>query len=57
MDIIDLVNASILANVIMFADDTNLFFSDTNLDHSKQTNMGLQLISRWFKLNKLSLNV
>ena len=35
----DLVNPPSLADVIMFADDTNLFSSDTNLDNLvKQSN-------------------
>ena len=29
----EIVNVSSLTNVIIFADDTNLFFSDTNLDN------------------------
>ena len=42
----------------MFANDTNSYFSDVNLDNLvKKTNTGLELISRWFKLNKLSLNI
>ena len=55
----NLVNAFSLANVIMFADDMNLFCSNTNnLDNLvEKTNIGLELISKWFKLNKLSLNV
>ena len=42
----------------MFAIIRILFFSDTNLDNLvKKTNNRLELISRWFKLNKLSLNI
>ena len=42
----------------MFADDTNLFFSNTdrNLFYNI-INDELSLISNWFKLNKLSLNI
>ena len=46
----DLVNVSRIANGIIFGDDMNLFFSDTHLDRLvNKTNMGLELISRWFK--------
>ena len=42
----------------MFADDTNLFFTDSNLaELNVNINNELELLSRWFKLNKLSLNV
>lgn len=54
----DLVNATKDCNVIMFADDTNLFFSSKNLtDLEKTINRELQNICLWFNLNKLSLNV
>ena len=54
----DIVNASTLANIIMFADDTNLFFHDKNIENLyKITNYELEKISIWFKLNKLSLNI
>ena len=42
----------------MFADDMNIFFSDTNLDELiKQINAEIIKLSNWFKVNKLSLNV
>jgi len=42
----------------MFADDTNLFFSDFNLSNLVKTaNCELDKIFYWFKLNKLSLNI
>jgi len=42
----------------MFADDTNLFFSDKSLTNLEITvNTELEKINIWFKLNKLSLNV
>lgn len=54
----DLVNVSKLANTIMFADDTNLFFSGSNLSDVVHTiNIELDKFCLWFKLNKLSLNV
>ena len=54
----DIVHMSRLAEVIMFADDTNLFFSGNDLITLTNTvNQELALLSRWFKLNKLSLNI
>ena len=54
----DLVNAVKDCNIIMFADDTNLFFSNKNLnDLEKTINRELKNICLWFNLNKLSLNV
>ena len=42
----------------MFADDTNLFTSSSDLNVAFQTmNIGLKNISLWFKTNKLSLNI
>jgi len=42
-----------LAQVIMFADDTNLFFTNDNLaDLETVTNLELINISNWFKINK-----
>jgi hypothetical protein len=42
----------------MFADDTNLFFTDSNTESlQKKVNTELSKISTWFKLNKLSLNI
>lgn len=47
-----------LAKVIMFADDTNLFFSGAELTTMNDAiNQELMLLSKWFKLNKLSLNI
>jgi hypothetical protein len=54
----DIVNSSKLANFIMFADDTNLFFKHKDLNILLSTiNEELSKISRWFKLNKLALNI
>ena len=54
----DLHHSSKLLNLIMFADDTNLFFpySDTNILFEKN-NKELINVSNWFNANKLSLNV
>ena len=57
-DINDIINVSKFANAIMFADDTNLFFSDSDLNNLiNVANCELDIISLWFKLNKLSLNI
>ena len=42
----------------MFAADMNLFLSNVSLDLlASNVNIELAKVSRWFKLNKLSLNV
>ena len=42
----------------MFADDTNLFFKHQNLITLYNiVNTELIIISKWFTLNKLSLNI
>jgi hypothetical protein len=54
----DIVTVSDVASLIMFADDTNLFFSGTDLTPlCTSINQELDKISGWFKSNKLSLNV
>ena len=53
----DLIQAAPILDPIMFADDTNLFYSNKNLDFLFETvNKELVNISRWFQANKLSLN-
>ena len=53
-----IVNASKIAEIIMFADDTNLFFKHKKLGVVYTTiNIELAKISQWFKLNNLSLNI
>ena len=43
---------------IMFADDTNIFLSDSNLiTHGTLVNKELSLLATWLKANTLSLNV
>ena len=45
-------------NPIMFADDTNLFYSHKNISNLfKTVNNELKNIHEWFKANKLSLNI
>ena len=42
----------------MFADDTNLFISDSNIENICQTmNEELRKVANWFKTNKFSLNI
>ena len=51
-------NASNILDPIIFADDTNLFFSNYNIPVLFATiNSELSKISQWFLANKLSLNV
>ena len=54
----DLNKASKILQPIMFADDTNLFYSHRNIKTLFYTvNKELEHINEWFKSNKLSLNV
>jgi hypothetical protein len=54
----DLNQISEILHTIMFADDTNLFLSGKNaIDVESQFNRELVLISEWFNVNLLSLNV
>ena len=42
----------------IFADDTNLFYSNSSLIEQEETiNYNLTLVSNWLKANKLSLNI
>jgi len=44
--------------MILFADDTNLFFPGSNIhDVCSILNDELTKLSRWYKLNKLYLNI
>ena len=54
----DIVNTSKITEFILFADDTNLFFKDSNLNNLiLKINKEIKNISNWFKLNKLQLNI
>ena len=54
----DIVNCSHIIKFILFADDTNLFHSDSNYQRLIVTlNAELQKLCVWFKSNKLYLNV
>ena len=53
-----IVSAYKIAEFIMFADDTNLFFKQKQLGVLYTTiNIELAKIYQWFKLNKLSLKI
>jgi hypothetical protein len=54
----DIVNVSSDVELLLFADDTNVFLHDTDIVNlSVRANKALLDISNWFKLNKLSVNV
>ena len=54
----DIINTSSLFKFIMFADDTNLFYSHSDLEYLfSVVNNELKTVSLWLKLNKLSLNL
>ena len=53
----DLINVSKTLSMILYADDTNIFLSDTNLDNLIcKANNELKHRVNWFKANKLQLN-
>ena len=54
----DTSNISSIIDIILFADDTNIFLSDKCLTTlESRVNTEIQKISRWLKINKLSLNI
>ena len=54
----DLNNVSTLVELILFADDTNLFMSHKDPVYlAASLNSELNKLSTWFKANKLSLNL
>ena len=54
----DIVNSSTVLAFVLFADDTNIVLSHTNLNELINTlNAELTKVSSWFKCNKLSLNI
>ena len=54
----DLPMCSTFVKFILFADDTNIFFSDKSIDYCFEIfNDELINLSEWFKTNKLSLNL
>ena len=54
----DLPNTLTVSKSILFADDTTIYYSHSNLN-TLYTNLNkdLQILNDWFKTNKLSLNV
>ena len=53
----DLCNASNIVELILFADDTNIFFSHNNLLLLINIiNSEMNKLSEWFRANKLSIN-
>nr|XP_047146326.1 uncharacterized protein LOC124819147 [Hydra vulgaris] len=54
----DIYLSSNILNFVLFADDTQVFFSHTNISLLFNTvNQELENLNEWFKANKLSLNV
>ena len=54
----DLNNSTKVLDPVLFADDTNLFSSDSNITVLfEKANQDLSQINDWFLANKLSLNV
>ena len=54
----DISNASSLLSFILFADDTNIFYSHPDINSLIHTlNAELPKVSMWFRCNKLSLNL
>ena len=54
----DTMNVSQLRNLILFADDTNMYISDNDLiSLIVKANDELSKLSLWFRVNRLSLNV
>ena len=56
----DMCNVSMLIKSIVFADDTNFFYSGDNLSkvcETVSTETELDKLHRWFQVNKLSLNI
>ena len=54
----DIAFSSNSLSFIIYADDTNVIMSNSNLDHLiASINTEMSKISLWFKVNKLSLNV
>ena len=58
MYINNICNVWKVAKFILFADDTNLFYCDCDLDELiRKTNAELDKLHVWFAVNRLSLNV
>src|SRR6218665_2206232 len=54
----NLTNVSQLQNVVLFADDTTVLYEHGSMEElQKVVNSELKKLSKWFKTNRLSLNV
>ena len=54
----DIANSSKLLKFILFADDTNIFYSCNNLENFNSIlNTELEIVSQWLIANKLSINL
>ena len=54
----DLFGSSSKVTPVMFADDTNLFISDSTMENLFETiNEDLRKLATWFKANKFFLNI
>jgi len=52
----DIINASKILHLVLFADDTNIFLSDANLDKLIFTlNNELACMSKWFVVGLLTI--
>lgn len=53
----DIINIRLTPDMVLYADDTNVFFSGKDIDSlEKQANRWLQHLSIWLTANKLELN-
>ena len=54
----DISNVSKIFNLVLFADDTHILYSDENVNNlNNVVNSELDKLNTWFIINKLSLNV
>ena len=54
----DIINTSTILQLILFADDTNIFVFHKDKDYLTNTlNAKLNKLSIWFRANRLSLNL
>ena len=54
----DICNISNMLDFILYADDTNDFYKHENIDMKcKIISVELDILSTWFALNKLALNI
>ena len=54
----DICNVSTIFKFILFADDTNMFYSNSDIaDLVQLTNIELEKLRVWFAVNRLSLNI